>query len=209
MAASCTHHKGSRLEAILRSPAAAQPGRAAWGAVGSMTLCVALLIASEFMPVSLLTPIAHDLYATEGMAGQAISVSGLFAVATSLLIATVSGRFDRRYVLMGMTGLMLSSLILIALAPNFAVLMVARALLGIVVGGFWSLATATVMRLVPEGSVSKALGVIYTGNAVATAFAAPIGSYLGGVIGWRGVFWVLVPIAMLNLIWQYLSLPSL
>jgi predicted MFS family arabinose efflux permease len=61
-----------------------------------MTMCVALLIASEFMPVSLLTPIAHDLGATEGMAGQAISISGLFAVATSLLIASAAGRLDRR-----------------------------------------------------------------------------------------------------------------
>ena len=71
--------------------------------------------------------------------------------------------------------------------------MVARALLGVVIGGFWALATATVMRLVPEQSVPKALGVVYMGNAVATAFAAPIGSYLGGVIGWRGVFWAMVP----------------
>jgi predicted MFS family arabinose efflux permease len=68
---------------------------------------------------------------------------------------------------------MLSSLILIALAPNFGVLMVARAILGIVIGGFWSLATATVMRLVPQDSVPKALGVIYTGNAVATALLRP------------------------------------
>jgi predicted MFS family arabinose efflux permease len=180
-----------------------------WSAVGSMALCVSLLIASEFMPVSLLTPIAHDLRATEGMAGQAISISGLFAVATSLFIATLAGRFNRRHVLMGMTGLMLSSLVIIAMAPNFAVLMVARALLGIVIGGFWSLGTATVMRLVPVESVPKALGVIYTGNAVATAFAAPIGSYLGGMIGWRGVFWALAPIAVANLIWQWISLPSL
>src|SRR5688500_16901032 len=55
----------------------------AWSAVGSMTLCVALLIAAEFMPVSLLTPIAQDLHATSGMTGQAISISGLFAVLTS------------------------------------------------------------------------------------------------------------------------------
>ena len=88
------------------------------------------------MPVSLLTPIAHDLSATEGMAGQAISISGLFAVATSLFIATIAGRFDRRHVLMGLTALMLSSLILIAMAQNFLVLMVPRALLGIVIGGF-------------------------------------------------------------------------
>jgi predicted MFS family arabinose efflux permease len=183
--------------------------RQIWSAVGSMALCVAMLIASEFMPVSLLTPIAHDLGATEGMAGQAISISGLFAVITSLFIATIAGRFDGRHVLIGLTGLMLSSLILIAVAPNFGVLMAARALLGVVTGGFWSLATATVMRLVSEDSVPKALGVIYTGNAVASAFAAPIGSYLGGIMGWRGVFWAMVPIAVVNLIWQWLSLPAM
>ena len=188
---------------------ASSVGGKTWGAVGSMAMCVSLLIAAEFMPVSLLTPIAHDLGATVGMAGQAISVSGLFAVVTSIFIATFAARFDRRHVLVGLTGVMLASLVLIALAPNYAVLMAARALLGVVVGGFWALATATVMRLVPEHAVPKALGVVYTGNAVATAFAAPIGSYLGGVIGWRGVFWALVPLTALNMVWQYVSLPAM
>jgi predicted MFS family arabinose efflux permease len=91
-----------------------------WSAVGSMALGVAMLIASEFMPVSLLTPMAADLGATEGMAGQAISVSGLFAVMTSLFIAPIAGRFDRRHVLMVLTALMLASLLVIALAPTFA-----------------------------------------------------------------------------------------
>jgi predicted MFS family arabinose efflux permease len=183
--------------------------RQAWSAVGSMALCVSMLIAAEFMPVSLLTPLARDLRATEGMAGQAISISGLFAVVASLLIATVAGRYNRRHVLLGLTGVMLASLILIAVAPNFLVLMIARALLGVVVGGFWSLSTATVMRLVPEETVPKALGIIYTGLAVASAFAAPIGSYVGGVIGWRGVFWALTPLVVVTLIWQWLSLPSM
>ncbi|WP_426143224.1 MFS transporter [Pseudomonas sp. DWP3-1-2] len=168
-----------------------------------------MLIASEFMPVSLLTPIADDLGATPGMAGQAISVSGLFAVVTSLFISFIAGRFDRRYVLMGLTGLMLASLVLIAEAPSFVVLMIARALLGIAIGGFWALSTATVMRLVSSDTVPKALGIIYTGNAMATAFAAPIGSYVGGAIGWRGVFWGLVPLALLNIFWQWISLPSM
>jgi predicted MFS family arabinose efflux permease len=104
---------------------------------------------------------------------------------------------------------MLASLILIAQAPNFGILMIARALLGITIGGFWSLETATIMRLVPEDSVPKALGILYAGNAVATAFAAPIGSYLGGIIGWRGVFWALAPIVVINLVWQWMSLPSM
>lgn len=182
---------------------------AAWSAIGSMTLCVALLIASEFMPVSLLTPIARDLGSTEGMAGQAISISGLFAVATSLCIATASGRLDRRHVLAALTATMLVSLVLIAAAPSFGFMMVARALLGITIGGFWSLSTATIVRLVPRADVPKALSVMYMGNAAATAFAAPLGSYLGGLIGWRGVFWALVPLAALALLWQLLSLPAM
>ena len=174
-----------------------------------MALCVAMLIASEFMPVSLLTPIAADLNATQGMAGQAISISGLFAVLTSLLAPSVSSRFDRRHVLIGLTALMLASLMMIAEAFTFTMLMIARALLGISIGGFWSLATATIMRLAPERVVPKALAVVYTGNAVATAVAAPLGSFFGGLIGWRGVFWALVPLVVVTLIWQWSSLPSL
>ena len=183
--------------------------RRTWSAVGSMSMCVAMLIAAEFMPVSLLTPIAADLGASAGMAGQAISISGLFAVVTSLLIPTVASRFDRRHVLIALTGVMLASLLLIAAAPNFGVLMAARALLGITIGGFWALATATIMRLVPAESVPKALGILYTGNAIAAAFAAPIGSYMGAIIGWRGTFLALAPIVAANLVWQWISLPSM
>lgn len=181
----------------------------AWSAVLSMSLCVALLIAAEFMPVSLLTPIAHGLGASEGQAGQAISISGFFAVAASLVMTTAAGRINRKWVLITMTALMLASLIGVAAAPNLAVLMLTRALLGICIGGFWALATAVIMRLVPAERVSKALAVMYTGQAVAAAFAAPIGSYLGGLIGWRGVFWVLAPIVAVNLVWPLIALPSL
>lgn len=185
------------------------PAAANWGAVLSMALCVAMLIASEFMPVSLLTPMAEGLRATEGQTGQAISISGLFAVAASLLITTAAGRLNRKWVLVGMTALMLASLVLVAAAPNFAMLMIGRALLGICIGGFWALATAVIMRLVPESNVPKALALMYGGQAIAAAFAAPIGSYLGGMFGWRAVFWALTPIVALNLIWHMVALPSL
>lgn len=187
--------------------AAANP--AAWGAVLSMALCVAMLIASEFMPVSLLTPMAEGLRATEGQTGQAISISGLFAVVASMLVTTVAGTLNRKWVLVGMTALMLVSLVLVAAAPSFAVLMIGRALLGVCIGGFWALATAVVMRLVPSGDVPKALALVYGGQAIAAAFAAPIGSYLGGLFGWREVFWALTPIVAANLVWHVVALPSL
>src|ERR1700709_1618436 len=101
-----------------------------WGAVLALTLCVATLIASEFMPVSLLTPIASDLHLTEGQAGQAIAVSGLFAVLTSLFIAGATARVDRRTLLLSLTVLMLLSGLVVAFAPNYATFMVGRALVG-------------------------------------------------------------------------------
>jgi predicted MFS family arabinose efflux permease len=181
----------------------------AWGAVLSMALCVAMLIASEFMPVSLLTPMAEGLRATEGQTGQAISISGLFAVAASMVITTAAGTLNRKWVLVATTAFMLLSLVLVAAAPNFAVLMIGRALLGICIGGFWALATAVIMRLVPESDVPRALALMYGGQAIAAAFAAPIGSYLGDMFGWRAVFWALTPIVAVNLVWHVVALPSL
>lgn len=181
----------------------------AWGAVLSMSLSVAMLIAAEFMPVSLLTPMAQGLGATEGATGQAISISGLFALAASLLITTVAGGFNRKWVLFGLTALMLLSLVMVAMAANFAVLMIARALLGICIGGFWALAAAVMMRLVPAEDLPRALSVMYGGQAIAAAFAAPLGSYLGEILGWREVFWALTPVVALNLVWHIAALPSL
>src|SRR4051812_2563519 len=131
-------------------PLEAPQTRRGWGAVYAMTLCVSALIASEFLPVSLLTPIAGDLGVTEGQAGQAIAISGAFAVITSLLISSLSRGIDRRRVLLGLTTLMIVSGFMVAFAPNPPVFMTGRALVGVVVGGFWSMSAATVMRLVPQ-----------------------------------------------------------
>ncbi|QQV79127.1 MFS transporter [Sphingomonas aliaeris] len=161
------------------------------------------------MPVSILTPIASDLHLTEGAAGQAIAVSGLFAVLTSLSIATLTRGIDRRTLLLGLTLLMLLSGLTVAFAPNYLVFMTGRALLGVVVGGFWSMSAATVLRLVPEDQVPKALGLLNGGNALATTVAAPLGSFLGQYIGWRGAFFVVVPLAAVTFAWQWLTLPAM
>ncbi len=179
------------------------------GAVFSMTLCVATLIASEFMPVSLLSPIASDLGITEGQAGQAISISGLFAVATSLVVAGLTRRIDRRTVVLAFSALLVLSGSMVALAPGPGVLMLGRALLGVAIGGFWSMSTAIVMRLVPAESVPKGLAMLNAGNAVAATVSAPLGSLIGGALGWRGAFAFVIPLALLALLWQWIALPSL
>ncbi|MDR8085732.1 MFS transporter, partial [Acinetobacter baumannii] len=76
-----------------------------------------------------------------------------------------------------------------------------RALIGVAIGGFWSMSAATGMRLVPAHAVPRALAILNGGNALATVIAAPAGSYLGAVIGWRGAFFCLVPVAAIALAW--------
>ena len=180
-----------------------------WSGVFAMTLCVFTLIASEFMPVSLLTPITTDLNISEGMVGQGIAISGAFAVITSLTISRIAGSMNRKTLLLLLTAMMAVSGVIIALAQNYTVYMIGRALIGIVIGGFWSMSAATAMRLVPSSDVPRAMAIFNSGNALAMVIAAPMGSYLGSVIGWRGAFLCLVPIAILALIWQWISLPSL
>ncbi|HHJ4445279.1 TPA: MFS transporter [Raoultella ornithinolytica] len=183
--------------------------RAYWSGVLAMTLCVFVLIASEFMPVSLLTPIAADLRVSEGLAGQGIAISGALAVLTSLSLSTLAGNLNRKYLLLGMTALMALSATMVALSPSYLIYMTGRALIGIAIGGFWSMSAATALRLVPRRRVPHALAIFNGGNALATVIAAPLGSYLGAVMGWRGAFLCLVPVAIAAFIWQCFSLPAM
>lgn len=180
-----------------------------WSAVWAMTLCAFVLIASEFMPVSLLTPIGQELEISNGYVGQTISISGFFAFFTSIFLTSFIGEINRKKVLQFFTLLMAISGLLVTFAPNIYLLLLGRALLGVTIGGFWSMSASTILRLVKKDDVPKALNILNGGNALATMIAAPLGSYLGGIIGWRGAFFIIVPVALITLFWQSRSLPSL
>ena len=125
----------------------------------AMSLGAFALVASEFMPVSLLTPIAGDLHVSEARL-VAISVSGAFALVTSLFIASLAGRRDRKPLLLVLTLLTIVSGTLVAFAPNYAAFIAGRALIGVAIGGFWSMSAATAMRLVPAPHVPRALAIV-------------------------------------------------
>jgi predicted MFS family arabinose efflux permease len=128
---------------------------------------------------------------------------------SALMRGLITRGTDRRMVLLSLTLLMMISGAMVAFAPNTAVFMVGRALVGIVISWFWSMSAATVMRLVPEAQVPRALGLLNGGNALAVTVAAPLGSFLGQYIGWRGAFFAVVPLAAITLAWLYVSLPSM
>lgn len=184
----------------------AQP---AWGAVVSMTLGVFGLVTAEFLPASLLTPMAADLGLTEGMAGQAVTVTAAVAMVTSLLIAVVTRRIDRRLVLLTFSALLIVSNLMVAFAPGLPLLLLGRVLLGVAIGGFWTMSAAVAMRLVPAALVPQALSMIFSGVSAATILAAPVGSYLGDIIGWRNVFLIATALGVVTLVAQFATLPNL
>lgn len=185
------------------------PARPAWGAVFSMAFGVFGLITAEFLPVSLLTPIAASLQVSEGQAGQTVTVTALVALLTSLVVGNVTRRLDRRVVMLVFTLLLVASALLVALASNLTLILLARVLLGMAIGGFWTLSTAITMRLVPSDQVPRALSIVFSGISLATIIAAPLGSYLGGVIGWRNIFLLTAGLGVLALIWQCFTLPAM
>lgn len=154
------------------------------------------LIAAEFIPVSLLTPIARDLAVSEGMAGQTVTAVGVLAVLTSLLLAPLTGNTDRRRILLAFSAMLVASYMLIGMAPTYSIMLIGRAILGICVGGFWSLASAVTLQLVPTKDVPRALSIVYAGVSVA-------------LIGWRNVFFLGALMAAFGFVWQYRALPSL
>lgn len=183
--------------------------RPRWNAVFAMTLAVSALIIADFLPAGVLTPIATDLQITEGQAGQTVTVTSFCAMLSSLLIAYVTRRWNRKTVLLILALFLSLSCVVVAWAPDFFWLLSARVVLGFALGGFWSMSTATAMRLVPADDVPKALAIIFGGSSFSSMLAAPLGSFLGQFLGWRTLFLMSAGVGMAALVWLRAALPAL
>lgn len=143
-----------------------------WSAVFSVAFCVACLIIVEFLPVSLLTPMAQDLGISEGVAGQSVTVTAFVAMFASLFITQTIQATDRRYVVILFAVLLTLSCLLVSFANSFSLLLIGRACLGLALGGFWAMSASLTMRLVPPRTVPKALSVIFGAVSIALVIAA-------------------------------------
>lgn len=187
----------------------AEPTTPAWMAVFSLAMGVFGLLTAEYLPASLLTPMAAELGVSEALAGQAVTVTAAVALFAGLLVPGLTRGFDRRVVLLGFSMLMIASNLLVALSPNLLVLLVMRVLLGLALGGFWSMAAAVAMRLVPASRLPRALSIIFSGIAVGTVVAVPLGSYMGGLYGWRSAFLAAAAVGVVTLCFQWFTLPRM
>ena len=183
--------------------------RASWAGVVSLSLGFFAFVMAEFLPASLLPRIAGDLGVTPGAAGQSVTVTAVGAGLAGLLLPAWLPRVDRRHVTLGLSLAAIVSNLLVAVAPGLTLLLVARLLLGVALGGYWALAIAMVARLVPDERLGRAVTVINAGVSIATIAAVPLGTWLGELWGWRAVFLLSAAVATLALIAQATTLPRL
>lgn len=167
------------------------------------------VVTSEMLPVGLLTPMAGALRVSEGTVGLTLTITGLVAAASAPLVAPAAGRLDRRTVLCALMGLLAVANLLAAWAPGFAVMVVARVLVGLGMGGVWALAAGLAVRLMPARSAGPATSVIFSGVALASVLGVPAGAYVGELLGWRAAFAAAGVLGLVVLGAMVLALPPL
>ncbi|MCX4524305.1 MFS transporter [Streptomyces sp. NBC_01551] len=190
---------------------AAAPGSPwkGWAAVAAVSLGIFCLITSELLPVGLLTPVGDSLGVSDGTAGLMVTVPGLVAGFCAPLVTVGAGRLDRRLVLCALIALMAAANLAAALAPGFAVVLAARLLVGVSVGGFWAIAGGLAVRLVPERHVGRATALVFGGVPTASVLGVPAGTLLGELGGWRTAFAAVAALGFLTLVALLLLLPAL
>ncbi|MEV6671296.1 MFS transporter [Streptomyces sp. NPDC051162] len=188
------------------------PGNAAvraWLAVLAVAAGTFTVVTSEMLPVGLLTPIGDALDITEGTAGLTLTVTGVVGAVSAPLVTSAVGRLDRRLVLCALMALLTAANVLAAWSPDFTVMTVARVLVGIGMGGVWSLAGGLAVRLVPAKSAGTATSMVFSGIAVASVLGVPAGTYIGERAGWRAAFLVIAALGIVVTLAMAVLLPPL
>ncbi|MBB5935722.1 MFS transporter [Streptomyces zagrosensis] len=180
-----------------------------WLAVLTVAIGIFSVVTTEMLPVGLLTSIGSSLHISDGMAGLAMTLPGLVAAVAAPLLAVTIGRLDRKRVLCALMVLLIGANLLSAIAPTFSILLIARVLVGLSIGGVWSIAAGLAVRLVPERSVPAATSVIFSGIAVASVLGVPAGTLIGDLADWRAAFWVMAALALAILVAMVVLLPPL
>lgn len=180
-----------------------------WWAVIAVMIGIFLLVTAEQLPIGLLSQVASDLGVTPGMAGLMVTVPGIVAAFSAPLLPVAVGRLDRRIMLTLIMVVMTIGSVLSSIASSFILLLAARVLVGISIGGFWAVAGSIAPRLVPENQVAKAMTVIFSGVAAASVLGVPLGTLLGDFSNWRIAFGSLGVFSLLTAVALWFWLPPL
>ena len=180
-----------------------------WFAVWSIALGSFALVFSEVIPVGLLPHLSRAFHVSIGLAGLMVVIPAVTAAIAGPLLTLGSARIERRLLLWTLSALVLTSDVVAAAAPNFEIMLVARALLGVCIGGFWVFGAGAAMSLVREKARGTAIALVSSGIFLATVAAFPTAALIGNLTSWRVAYAIAAGLAGAAIVLQVAALPCL
>ena len=174
----------------------------------AFTLAGFLTIMTETMPAGLLPQISESLGVSKALAGQLITFYALGSVLAAIPVIAATRSWNRRRLFLLAIGSLLVFNVITALSSSYGIIIAARFAAGMAAGVIWGLLPGYVLRMVADNMRGRALAITGVGQPIALAFGVPLGTWLGLLLDWRGVFWIMSALTLLSLIWVRLALPD-
>lgn len=194
--------------AIQGAPVSGQASKLDWRIL-LLALATFVLGTDTLIVVGVLPTIARELHVTEGAAGQLITVFSLVYGLGGPVLAALAGRWQRGRVIIMALGAFCLVNIGSALSPNFAMLLITRILGGGFAALISPLAYATAISLAPLEKRGQALALVLSGVTIAQVIGGPLGTWIGGHVGWRVSFGLIALVAATScVVLQIAGLPS-
>ncbi len=190
-----------------KEPAPAASGLPIWKLL-AFTLAGFLAIMTETMPAGLLPQISESLGVSKALAGQLVTFYALGSVLAAIPVIAATRSWNRRRLfLLAVAGLLVFNVIT-TLSSHYAIIIAARFAAGMAAGVIWGLLPGYVLRMVADNVQGRALAITGVGQPIALAVGVPLGTWLGLLFDWRGVFWIMSALTLLLLIWVRLAIPD-
>ena len=184
------------------------PARARLG-LAVLASATFVYVTAETLPIGLLPQLSAGLHVRPGTVGLLVTayaaVAGLAAIP---LTATLEHR-SRRTVVVACVGVLALSQFVVAVAPDYAVVLAARIMCALAHGVFWSMLAPVAARLAPPGQAGRATALVFVGNSLALVGGVPLGTALGHAIGWRFAMAALGVVAVVSTVALRRVLPPL
>lgn len=192
-----------------RDEAEAQPaGRLPLVALVAITSAMVVSMTIEYLPGGLLPLMNAEFDVGYAQLGLLISVFAAVVVVTTIPLSWVTRWASRKGLLVTALGLIAAASAIVAIAPTFGGVLLARAFGGAAHGLFFSVAAAYVAQLVPREQLGRAISLTALGGTVATIAGTPLGNLLGQLFGWRVSFGMMAVLTAASLAAVVLLLPS-
>lgn len=150
---------------------------------------------TEFVTMGLLPQIARGVHISIPTAGHVVSSYALGVVVGAPLVATIAAKLPRKSVLLALMVAFAVGNVASALAPNYAVLMLARFVSGLPHGAFFGIGSVVAASLVPRHRRTAAVALMLTGLTVANVVGVPLATLLGQHLGWQWPYVLVAAIA--------------